>query len=369
MRPKSLMLLVLALGCGLVASLGITQVISKRDGGKSAPAAETEAILVVVEDVPLGTPLSSDVLKLEQWPKDKIPDGAMADIKELEGRRALTSLYKGEPILKFKLGTIDGGPDDLIPTGYRVVAVKVNSQSGVGGLILPGTRVDVLVHLGSQGRERGQLARTQTILEDIKVFAVNDEFSTQAGSDKQRSIVAKTVSLLVKPDQAEKVTLASELGKIRLVLRSPDDDQQTSPRGTSVRDLLSDSDGADRDEESLLENPQQPEKQPGLLDFLAKAASSAPAPEKACVEVEEKLNTHVVRLLRGAEVEVVVLESDDADSPAGLGLWKQRSYDMGPSPRTRPLAPDLVPPNAEPAEKAAEEEKVEEKEEEHVVSE
>ena len=102
MRAKSVLLLILALSCGGVASLGIMKVIAQR-GTESAPAAETQSIFVVSKDVPQGDPLTAQELKLEQWPKDKLIPGALSRLEDIEGRRTRTKLYAGEPLLDSKL--------------------------------------------------------------------------------------------------------------------------------------------------------------------------------------------------------------------------------------------------------------------------
>ena len=92
----------LAIGCGLVASLGITQVMSKR-GDSTAATNDTQPVFVAMKDVGQGEPLTPQSLKLEQWPKDKVPPGAMNHLEDIENRRTRTKLYAGEPILDAKL--------------------------------------------------------------------------------------------------------------------------------------------------------------------------------------------------------------------------------------------------------------------------
>ena len=133
MRPKSLALLMLALGCGLVASIGITQVLANRNSGPDPMAGQSKAIFVAVTDIGLGDLVTAQMLKLEQWPKDKIPQGAITRIEDVEGRRTRTKLYAGEPILEIRLlgkGASQQGATALIPKGYRVVPVSVNLVSG-----------------------------------------------------------------------------------------------------------------------------------------------------------------------------------------------------------------------------------------------
>lgn len=240
MRAKSLALLSLALGCGLVASIGITQVMAKR----SAPVADTgatENIFVAARDIPLNEVLSVGLLKLEQWPKDKIPPGAVGKLEDIEGRRCRTRLYAGEAILKTKLfgkGQDLGGSSAQIPKGMRVVPVRVDAVSGASGMILPGDRVDLLVHLLANPSAGIREPCTRTVLQNVKVFAADTTTDLERVDGDGKSIQAKTISLLVTPEQAQKITLASELGQVRLVMRSPDDDTNTPIDGVTPRELF-----------------------------------------------------------------------------------------------------------------------------------
>ena len=95
-------LLMLALGCGLVASIGITQVV-KRNPGPAAPAAETDPVVVAAKDILLGESFNAENMKLEQWPKDKVPAGVLGKLEDVDGHRTKTRIYAGEPILAAKL--------------------------------------------------------------------------------------------------------------------------------------------------------------------------------------------------------------------------------------------------------------------------
>ncbi|MBL9124627.1 MAG: Flp pilus assembly protein CpaB [Planctomycetaceae bacterium] len=279
MRPRSIILFVLALGCGLVAAIGINQVMANRS---SAPAlnGETLPIFVALADVELGEPLAPAVLKLEPWPKDKVPVGALSKIEDIEGRRPRTKLFAGEPILENKLLSKDAslqGASGFIPKGMRVVAVKVDAVSGSSGLLLPGDRVDVLVQIQANPSRGIKETSARTILQDVKVFAVNDTFRREHKDKSEEAITAKTVSLLVKPDEAELITLASELGNVRLVMRSTEDDSIAETGGAGVHRLLGQA-GADsnRDDESLMQGQEN-----DLLSMLNGGPSQPPAPPAA----------------------------------------------------------------------------------------
>src|SRR3954447_10420096 len=98
MRPKSLILLALALGCGLVASIGISQVMDRNN--HSQTKLETVPIYVAVHNINLGDPIDAKMLSLQEGPKDKVPHGAMPAIDQLQGRRPRAGIIEGEPILE-----------------------------------------------------------------------------------------------------------------------------------------------------------------------------------------------------------------------------------------------------------------------------
>jgi pilus assembly protein CpaB len=265
MRTKSIVLLLLALGCGLVASIGISQIIEQNKQG-GGPSTETQPILVAMKPIAGQEQLKAENVKLEEWPKHLVPKGALTKIEEVEGRRVKFSLVPGDPVLENKLvGDEDRRATVDVPPGYRLVAVHADAVSAVGNLIKPGDRVDVLVYLKANNFQGGQMAGATTILQDIKVFAVNDQWrpSEEKGNDP---VAVKNVALLVTPEQAEKVTLATELGKVKLVLRSPDDDMKADTlTGTTPTDLFG---GADRSSRGAEKN------------FLAQSAKGAKATGK-----------------------------------------------------------------------------------------
>ena len=136
MRGKSLALLVLALGCGLVASLGITQVLAHR-GDQPAPL-DTVPIYVAIADIPQGTLPGDETVRLEPWPKEKVPLGALTKQEEAKGRRARYKIFKGQPILDpMLLPAGDAELDAQIPKGLRVVPVPVSPEAIHSGLVCP----------------------------------------------------------------------------------------------------------------------------------------------------------------------------------------------------------------------------------------
>jgi len=134
MRPKSLLLLVLALGCGLVASIGISQVLERN--ANQASDVETSPIYVAVHNINLGDPIDAKMVSLQEWPKDRIPPGAVSQLDDLKGRRPRTAIIQGEPILDAKLlkpGQL-ADPITSIPKGFRLKTISVDAKSSVSPL-------------------------------------------------------------------------------------------------------------------------------------------------------------------------------------------------------------------------------------------
>lgn len=220
MRPKSMVLILIALFCGLIASIGISQVV-ERQGKDNSPKLKTVKIFVASTDVEMSDELTAQNVRMEDWPAGKVPEGAVKDLEQLMGRRPRLRLFAGDPITNKKLhdANYGGSGAEQIPKGYRVMSVKVSMDTAVSNLIKPGDRVDVLVfHKRSGGR-----SRTSTLMRNVTVFAVNSKVSRETDEDG-KPIAAKTISMLVKPGEVEKLAHAEETGRIRLSLRRPDED-------------------------------------------------------------------------------------------------------------------------------------------------
>jgi pilus assembly protein CpaB len=310
----------LALGCGLVASIGITEVLAKRNTESAKATGETQPIFVALSDIPLGDLVTPELLKLEQWPKDKIPHGAISRIEDIEGRRTRTKLYAGEPILENRLlgkGASEQGATALIPKGYRVVPVKVDLVSGGSSLIVPGDRVDVMVHLVRDPAREIQETVTRTILQDVKVFAVDDIVDLEKEKEGVKSIAAKTISLLVTPEQAAKLMLATQLGIINLVMRSPEDDQRTANAQARPGELFGTQIKSERKKETLVDGEGElGQKTKSFLDFLGAMKNKA-TDNSANSSVKKPSDIWTMRILKPGDVESVQF-GPDGDSMTGI---------------------------------------------------
>lgn len=313
MRPKSLLLLTLALGCGLVASIGISQVLDRK-GGRPQAQQQTEAIYIAKVDINLGDGITEELLVLEDWPSDKVPSGAIRKLENIKGRRPRTKIYKGEPILEAKLIAADAHdhPAQQVPPGYRVVSVRVSVHTGAAGLLRPGDRVDVQLYAKRDHRSGIMKTFTKTILKQIRVFAVDQEF--RRASDDDESSPARTVSLVVTPEQADKLMLASRVGEINLTIRNPDDSSTITSAPANLEDLLDSSAGDPERERGTAEAIAQ--KATGLLSFLTamrNSASSVPS-QVAGAQMAAAPTPWTILILEGSDVREVQVSPDGPEA-------------------------------------------------------
>jgi Flp pilus assembly protein CpaB len=233
MRAKSVLLLVLALGCGLIASIGISQVMDRKS---PAPQAEEKVdVFVAKVDIPKAELIKPEMVKLQQWPKEMVPDDAITKLDQIENKQAHEKILANELIREARF--IKADKKVHIPPGYRVVTVKVNAEKG-GHLVNVGDKVDLQVYLRAGSTPLVTESLTRTFLRDVKVFAVGTE--TQKQSDDQVGNSAQTVSLLVKPKEAELVTLAQRMGEVNIVMKNAADTEVANDEESGVRtkDLL-----------------------------------------------------------------------------------------------------------------------------------
>jgi pilus assembly protein CpaB len=260
MRPKSLILLVLALGCGLIASIGISQVLDNQN--KSQAAIETVPIYVALGNINLGDPVDDGMVSLQEWPKDKVPVGAVTKWEDIEGRRPKTIIFQGEPLndAKFLAKGETHDPIAGIPPGMRLKTVSVDARKSAAGLLSPGDRVDVQLFVPRNEQNGVSHPFTKIILQNIRVYAVDQAVQRTSEGTEERSI-AKTVSLVMTPQQASRVTTAENMGEISLSPRHPDDDTIVEDAEQSLEDIFARSDSNSREKERDAFDQEEDEEQ------------------------------------------------------------------------------------------------------------
>lgn len=198
-------------------------------------AVKTHRALVASRELEVGTLIQSADLR---WIESvgNPPAQALATESEAIGRGVISTIYEGEPLTAPRLANKGAGAGlaSMIPVGKRAVALKVNEVVGLAGFVVPGMRVDVLI-AGNGNPDQGRNILSRTVLQNIEVLSAGHKFE-KSGDGKPET--AEVVNLLVTPDQAEILSLASSETKVQLVLRNPLDTKEESTHGTSVAALF-----------------------------------------------------------------------------------------------------------------------------------
>jgi pilus assembly protein CpaB len=179
----------------------------------------SKTIVVAVDRLRYGSKLSKRNLREINWHAEELPKGAFAKIADVLGsddkRYAISSIEPNEPILKWKVTGPGQRPSlaALLSPGMKAVTIRVNDVNGIAGFVLPGDRVDVMLT-----RKEDKAAFTEVLLQGVRVLGV-DQIADER-TDK-KALVAKSVTLEVKIEDAQRVILASAIGNLALALRSP----------------------------------------------------------------------------------------------------------------------------------------------------
>jgi pilus assembly protein CpaB len=232
MKPKTIVLMVVAVGCGLVASYMTSQLLAERGSGQDQTE-EKIKILVAKKNLDLGLLIDKPerLFKVKLYLKGQEPEKALtdADFDKLRDRRLLKPLKTDEFVTAADL--IDKNQNSLsarLPKGMRAVGIKVNVESIAGGFAsLPMSHVDIISVL----RRGDNDSISQILLEDVLVLAADQEINRPG--DGKSAMVANTVTVALTPDDAELVTLAQEMGSLRLILRAFGDSSPAGTRGAN----------------------------------------------------------------------------------------------------------------------------------------
>ena len=229
--------LLMVLGTSLLVALALSAifyqiVMGARKGGTRQASAETRDLVVASRALPFGAVLKPADVKLTKVLANQFPADGFAHVEEVLNRPVISSILPEEPVREGRLARRGSGLGlaPIIPEGMRAVSVRVNDVVGVAGYVLPGMRVDVLI----TGRPGGQESVfTKTILQDILVLSAGQNIEPDGLG---KAINTPVVTLLVTPEQAEVLTLATE-GRIQLVLRNTTDRSAEKTPGHALAEL------------------------------------------------------------------------------------------------------------------------------------
>jgi pilus assembly protein CpaB len=171
-------------------------------------------------------------VKLSDWP-GAVPTGAAIKTQDVVGRGVITPIFAKEPIIESRVAAkgAGGGLAAMIPPGMRAVPIRVNEVVGVAGFVVPGMRVDVMIS-GSRPNQTNALGTiTRTLLQNLEVLSAGTDFKKDP---EGKPIQVQVINLLVTPEQAEVLSLASAQTQIQLSLRNPLDHDMTKTPGTAL---------------------------------------------------------------------------------------------------------------------------------------
>jgi pilus assembly protein CpaB len=239
MQNRLKIALVVAVFFGLVAAYGIYNFLSTRQKEYDAAKQANQPIVVAGQDIAPGTTLNEEaikkgVIKTTPWPKTSVPAGAFSSTQQVIGKVNRVKILANEPILESRLAGEGAGLTVRLEAGKRALAVRVDEIIGVSGFIVPDDRVDIILTTTPMGADAsGKISKI--VLQNKRVLSVAQSTEQKEGKPQ----LARSITLELTPDEAEKLTLASQEGSIVLALRGLGDDAPVSTAGSYKRDLLS----------------------------------------------------------------------------------------------------------------------------------
>lgn len=233
-QKRTLIVVTASLALAAVAAFAIYRVIQQ------LPVRQVEVastpVVVAAEAIPVGTMLEARHLRTVAWPSRNPVQGGVATPEAVVGRGVIVPIGANEPVTLTKVAGPEAGAGlpPIIPAGMRAISVRVNEVIGVAGFVTPGTRVDVVVTVG-QDAER---MMTRTVVSNVQVLTAGSRFDQETARKDGKPIQTSVVTLMVLPDDAEKIALAQNEGKLTLALRNPLDVEPTATNGVRLANLM-----------------------------------------------------------------------------------------------------------------------------------
>lgn len=233
-NSRTTVVVAIAVLVAALASFGVYRAIQKM------PVRQVEVRslhqVVAAMDMPMGTMITKDQVKLVAWPASSPVSKGFTTIESVVNRGLIDSVSANEPLTETKLAPVEAGAGlpPSITQGMRAVSVKVNEVVGVAGFVVPGTHVDVMVTLR---RDDTKDSMTRVVVSDVEVLTAGTRFDQEKARDGN-PIPTTVVTLLVTPSDAERIALAASEGEVMLTLRNPMDRKPTETTGIRTAGLF-----------------------------------------------------------------------------------------------------------------------------------
>jgi pilus assembly protein CpaB len=232
-NSRTLLVLAVALAVAGGASFMVYRAV------QNIPIREVEVksyyVAVAARPLPLGTMLTTGDVKLIAWPESAKVAGGFSKTEEVVNRGLIDGVAENEPITANKLAPVGSGAGlpPTITAGMRAISVRVNEVVGVAGFVAPGTFVDMILTMTRQRDE----PVSKIVLSNVQVLTAGTRIDQEQAKDG-KAMPSAVVTLLVTPENAEKVTLAGSVGTITLILRNPLDQDPVETKGMRVAALM-----------------------------------------------------------------------------------------------------------------------------------
>ena len=231
-RSRTIVVLVVALVMAGAASFVVYRAIQR------IPVRQVEVanyhVVVAAKPLSMGARLTADDVKLVAWPSSSPVANGHSDVKAVLDRGLLSSVVENEPLTENKLASLESGAGlpPTIPPGMRAMSVQVNEVVGVAGFVVPGSKVDLMVTL-----RRNDDSMTRTVVSNVQVLTAGTRYDQEKAKDGE-PIPSTVVTLMVTPEDAERITLAQSQGQIMLSLRNPLDTGDAETSGVRTGSLF-----------------------------------------------------------------------------------------------------------------------------------
>lgn len=282
MQKRLVIVLGFASVVGLIVSILVYRVVAEFRA--SARQQTTEEIVVAAVNMDLAETITSKHVKVLPWPRQAVPVGAVRSLADAEGRVVRSSIVAGEPLLEGKLAPQLSGKGGimpmLVPEGQRAVTIKVDDAVREAGFVLPNSRVDVFVSMARSANSQERVAKM--ILQDVVVLAAGQTVEMR----DNRPVSVTTVTLALTPEQAERLALAQNEGKLTIGMRNLRDKQIIQTVGATRDTLL-----------GAAPAPAASSPKPAARKVQPPAPAITPSPLPA-----PKIATHTVGVIRSGKV-------------------------------------------------------------------
>ena len=349
MKPKTMILMVVAVACGLVASYMTSRLLADRN---TAPPENQVSVVFAKKRVPAFTPIRNpeEFFEVKQVTEGPLTAKAVRTLDELKGKR-LKKAINEEAIVRTDDLQQKGEEVIEIPKGQRAIAIKVNPECLAGGLILPGMRVDILCTM-----RRGDDPTTVLLLQNMLVMAIDTKIQRDEG---QYAALGQTATLAATPEECSRLSLAAQQGELRLALRSQEDQKLVNLGATRSGDLVKavrDRDPVTGEAIDIKEGDGGPS---ALVTPLPPTQPTQPEPPKVVEKptTPPPPKTFAMRIIEGAREQTAVFTWDDENKSWLRGSSSRTSVDEDPAPKPAPKPAPAVTPETKPETPATEESK------------